>query len=122
MVIKKIPHLSFYWFSFTMDHSVGSNNTIRVWVRLYNFELYCSHPSSHEKNITLPYWSVSFQEIWFQINLKKISEEQNKYLLIDFQYIKLYDTTSIALKECDLTLHNSYQQSKLQQNTARCCY
>ena len=59
--------------SLTMNHSVRSNNTVRRWVGLYNLELNCPHSSTHKEQISLTYWSVSFQEMWLEVCVEQVT-------------------------------------------------
>jgi len=56
-------HLAFDGLSFTMYHSVRSNNAIRRWISLDHFELDRTHASTYQKYIAFVYWPVRLQKV-----------------------------------------------------------
>lgn len=52
-------HLSFDGLSLTMDHCVWSHYAVRAWISLHHFELHCTHPSTHQEDVTCKTPNVS---------------------------------------------------------------
>lgn len=45
-------HLPFDGLSLTMDHCVWSHYAVWAWVCLHHFKLHCTHPSTHQEDVT----------------------------------------------------------------------
>jgi hypothetical protein len=58
-----------------MADGVKTYNTIVFWVSFNHLELYCSHATTDQEQITLADRSVSFKEIWLQVGLKEIASK-----------------------------------------------
>jgi len=56
-------YLTFNGFSFTVDHSVWSNNAVRCRISLDYLEFHSTHTSAYEKDITFMYWPVRFKKV-----------------------------------------------------------
>jgi hypothetical protein len=79
VIADRIERIFFFFslnrFSFAMNDSIGRHNTEGRGVRLYNFELDCSHTASHYKQVSLMYGSIRFQKIRLKIDVKYTSSE-----------------------------------------------
>lgn len=73
-------YLSLDWISFAVNNRVWRNNTIRTWIGLNDFEFHCAHSTANGKVVVFVNWTISFQKVWFQVDLEQISTNNNKNL------------------------------------------
>ena len=61
-----------------MDDCVRCNDAVGSRVRFNDLELYCSHATSHEEDVTLLDGTVGLQKVRLQIHLKEVAENISK--------------------------------------------